>query len=141
VTRPPQSEARLHNKGRQAMARMSEEVRKAVAENRPGLIATSSRSGKPNVSAKGSLRVLDDEHVAFAIIKSPGTLANLRENPQVAIICLDPATKSGCRIFGTSEIVEAGPLFDQLGNEYAQRKMTVNQVVKVTVEDAYEFKI
>lgn len=123
------------------MMKMSEEVRNAVAKNKPGLIATANRNGKPNVSAKGSLRVLDDEHVAFAIIKSPGTLANLRENPQIAIICLDPATKSGCRIAGTSEILDAGPLFEQFGSEYAPRKMTVHQVVKVAVEDAYVFKI
>ena len=123
------------------MVTMSEQVRKAVAEIKPGLIATASRTGKPNVSAKGSLRVLDDDHVAFAIIKSPQTLTNLRENPQVAIICLDAATRSGCRISGMAEIVESGPLFEQLEAEYAKRNMTVGQVVRVTVENAYDFKI
>lgn len=123
------------------MARMSEEVMKAVAENKPALVATADKAGKPNVSAKGSLRVLDDDHVAFAIIRSPGTLANIRENQQVAIICLNAATKSGCRISGRSEIFDTGPLFDQFSTEYAARKMAVQQVVKVTVEDAYAFKI
>lgn len=123
------------------MVAMSEEVRKAVAANRPGLIATASKAGKPNVSAKGSLRVIDDEHVAFAIIKSPRTLINLRENPQVAIICLDAATKSGCRIAGAAEVLDQGPLYEQIGDEYAKRNMTVGQVVRVTVEDAYAFKL
>ncbi|MBN8478064.1 MAG: pyridoxamine 5'-phosphate oxidase family protein [Burkholderiales bacterium] len=121
--------------------KMSQEVKDAVAMNKPGLIATASQSGKPNVSAKGSLRVIDDEHVAFAIIKSPGTIANLRENPQIAIICLDPATRSGCRIAGRSEIHSSGPLFEQLGAEYAAKRMAVQQVIKVSVEDAYTFKI
>lgn len=123
------------------MVTMSEQVRKAVAEIKPGLIATASRTGKPNVSAKGSLRVLDDDHVAFAIIKSPQTLTNLRENPQIAIICLDPKTRSGCRIAGWAEILESGPLFQRIGEEYAQRNMTVGQVVRVKVEDAYDFKL
>lgn len=121
------------------MAKMSEDVKKLVTETKPGLIATSSKSGKPNVSAKGSFCVIDDEHVAFAEIKSPKTLANLRENPQVAIICLDPATRKGCRIAGTCEIVDSGPLFDQFSKDYAARKMVVNHVVKIAVEDAYAF--
>jgi len=123
------------------MAKMSQEVQKAVAEIKPGLIATSSKSGKPNVSAKGSLRVLDDEHLVFANIMSPGTLVNLQENPQVAIICLDPATRSGCRVFGRSEILSEGSLFDQMSQEYAARRMAVKQVVRIAVEESYVFKI
>ncbi len=123
------------------MAIMSQEVQKAVAEIKPSLIATSSRTGKPNVSAKGSLRVLDDEHLIFANIMSPGTLANLQENPQIAVICLDPATRSGCRVFGKSEILDAGPLFEQMSQEYAAKRMAVKQVVRIAVEEAYTFKI
>lgn len=123
------------------MTNMSEEVKKAVAECKPGLIATASKTGKPNVSAKGSLRVLDDEHLAFAVIMSPGTLVNLKENPQIAIICLDPTTRSGCRISGRSEIFNSGPLFDQFHKEYAMRKMAVKHVVKVAVDDSYTFKV
>lgn len=121
------------------MAKISEEVKQAVADCKPGLIATAGKTGKPNVSAKGSFRVLDDEHVAFALIKSPQTLANLRENPQVAIICLDPKTRNGCRISGKPELLEAGPLFDQFSKEYAERKLEVKCVVKVAVDDAYAF--
>lgn len=121
------------------MAKMSEEVKKAVAECKPGMIATASKTGKPNVSAKGSLRVIDDEHVAFAVVRSPQTLANLRENSQIAIICFDPATRKGCRIAGKSEIIDSGPLFDRFSAESAQRKTVVNQVVKIVVEDSYTF--
>ncbi|CAG4882144.1 conserved protein of unknown function [Georgfuchsia toluolica] len=123
------------------MTKMSQEVKRAIAEIKPGLIATASRTGKPNVSAKGSLRVLDDEHLLFVDVRSPGTLNNLQENPQVAILCLDPATRSGCRVSGISEILEAGPLFDQLSQEYAARNMAVKHVVKVAVEDSYTFKV
>ncbi|MEW6033807.1 MAG: pyridoxamine 5'-phosphate oxidase family protein [Chloroflexota bacterium] len=123
------------------MARMSEEVKKAVTECKPGLVATASKTGKPNVSAKGSLRVLDEEHVVFADIMSPKTTANLRENPQVAVICIDPPSRSGCRISGKAEILTSGPLFDQLSQEYAARKMKVKNVVKVAVEESSTFKL
>ncbi len=79
------------------MTKLSDEAKKAIGKISPALLATASKTGKPNVSAKGSLRVLDDEHVVFADIASPRTVANIRENPQVAVICLDAAARTGCR--------------------------------------------
>jgi len=119
--------------------KMSEEVKKAVAECTPGLVATADKAGKPNVSAKGSLRVVDDEHLVFADIRSPRTIANLKENPQVGILCLNPSTRKGCRIWGKAEIMTSGDLFDKLSQEYGARDMKVKHVVMVTVEEAAAF--
>ncbi len=47
------------------MAKLSEEAKKIISEVHPALVATASKDGKPNVSPKGSFRVLDDEHVIF----------------------------------------------------------------------------
>lgn len=44
------------------MGKLSEEIKGTIAEIRPGIIATTSKDGEPNVSAKGSFRVLDDGH-------------------------------------------------------------------------------
>ena len=90
------------------MAKLTDEAKAAIAEIRPSMVATASRTGKPNVSAKGSIRVLDDEHVVFADIASPRTVANIRENPQVAVICLDAAARKGCRIWGQGSYTELG---------------------------------
>ena len=115
--------------------KITEEAKNAIGEIRPALIATAGGSGKPNVSAKGSLRVLDDEHVAFADVASPRTIANIRENPQVAIICLDAESRKSCRLWGKGEILDSGELFDQFSAALAERKMKVNHVVKVAVEE------
>jgi predicted pyridoxine 5'-phosphate oxidase superfamily flavin-nucleotide-binding protein len=121
------------------MTKLSDEAKKAIGEIHPALLATASRTGKPNVSAKGSLRVLDDEHVAFADIASPRTVTNIRENPQVAVICLDAAARKGCRIWGKGSILNSGELFDQLTAEYAKKNMEVKNVVKVAVEEVETF--
>ena len=121
------------------MAKLTDEAKKAIAEIKPSLVATASRTGKPNVSAKGSFRVLDDEHVVFADIVSPRTVANIRENPRVAVICLDAAARKGCRIWGQGTILDAGELFDQLTAEYAKKNMEVKLVVKVAVEEVETF--
>ncbi len=55
--------------------KMSPQVKDAVADCSPALVATASKAGKPNVSAKGSLRVIDDEHLLFADIRSPVRLS------------------------------------------------------------------
>jgi len=70
--------------------KLTEKTKEIVAGIRPGTIATASKDRKPNVSAKGSLRVLDNDHVIFADIGSPRTVANLRENPQGSILVLHP---------------------------------------------------
>ena len=121
------------------MARLTEESKKAIGTIRPCYVATAGKTGKPNVSAKGSLRVIDDEHVLFADVRSPRTIANIKENPQVAIICLDAPTHHGCRIWGKGEIISSGELFDKAVTDLAARNMKVNHVVKVTVDEVETF--
>ena len=123
---------------RKLVGKLSETVKEIIAEVRPGLVATASKNGKPNVSAKGSFRVLDDDHVAFADIASPRTIANLRENPEVSILVLDPKAMKGCRVWGTGEIFESGELFEQFSKEFAARDMKVNHVVRIAVERAQD---
>ncbi|MCP4622244.1 MAG: pyridoxamine 5'-phosphate oxidase family protein [bacterium] len=121
------------------MAKLTDEAKNAIGGIRPSLVATASRTGKPNVSAKGSMRVLDDEHVVFADIVSPRTVANIKENPQVAVICLNAAERKGCRIWGLGSIFNSGELFDQLTAEYAEKNMVVKNVVKVAVQEVETF--
>ncbi len=122
------------------MAKLSEEVKKIIAEIRPGIIATASKDGKPNLSAKGSFRVLDDDHVIFADVHSPRTIANLKENPYVSALVLNPGTYKGCRIWGKGEILTSGPLVDQMNKEFAEKgyNLKVNHVVKIEVDNVQE---
>jgi uncharacterized protein len=122
-----------------SMAVLSTEAKSVIAETHPGLIATADASGRPNVSAKGTFRVLDDEHVVFADVNSPRTVANLRQNPQVSAIVLDPASRHGCRVWGKAEIIEAGPLFDNVNAGLAARNIQAKHVVVVAVEDFVVF--
>ena len=119
--------------------KLTEETKKIIGELGPGLIATASKDGKPNVSPKGSFRVLDDEHVVFADIRSPRTIANLRENPQLSAMVFDRSTRKGCRIWGNAEILNSGELFDAISTEYAAKGMKVNNLVKVKVEEVVTF--
>ena len=116
------------------MGKLDETAKTLIGEIRPALIATASKDGKPNVSAKGSFRVLDDDHVAFTGMNSPRTIANLKENPQVSIICLDSNRRS-CRIWGTAEVLDSGPLYDEAVAAMAARNMKPKHVVRIKVDE------
>ena len=117
------------------MAKLSEEVKKMVGELGPALIATASKDGKPNIAPKGSFRVIDDEHIVFVEMGQAHTMANLKENPQLAAIAFDAATRKGYRLWGKAEILESGDLFDTMSAKFASRGIQVKQVVKVAVEE------
>ena len=121
------------------MAKLNEEAKRIIAEFGPALIATASKSGKPNVSPKGSFRVLDDEHVIFANIASPRTMANIKENPQLTAIIFERSTRKGCRVWGKAEILDKGELFDSISAEFTPMGMKVKQIVKVAVEEVATF--
>jgi len=120
------------------MPKLTDKIKETIAEVRPGMVATVDSNGRPNVSAKGSLRVLDDDHLAFADISSPRTVANLKANPAVSVLVVHPKSMKGCRIWGRAEVMDSGELFDAMAAEYADRNIRVNHVVKITVEEASE---
>ena len=71
------------------------EAVQAFIQGKLGWVATASKSGMPNVAIKGSLRVLDAEHLVFADLFSLKTRKNLEENPQVAVMVFDLESRTG----------------------------------------------
>ncbi len=106
-----------------------------------GWVATASRDGVPNLSIKGSLRMLDDEHLVFADINSKKTRRNLEENPRVAVMVYDAGTRKGYMIRGAAELVASGPLYDQTAaaSKKAMPQLPPPQyVVRITVESVWD---
>ena len=110
-----------------------------ISEFHPAQVATTNKDGRPNVSPRGSFRVLDDEHVIFTDRGRLYTLTNLRENPQVSAIVFNAATRQGCRIWGKAEILESGDLYDTVSAEAATRERTIKYLIKVAVEEVLTF--
>lgn len=110
-------------------------------KGKQGWVATASRDGTPNMSIKGSLRVLDEEHLVFADLFSLKTRKNLQENPKIAVMVYDAESRRGYELKGTAEQIESGTFFDQTVE--GMRKMmpqfpTPKYVVKVTVESIWD---
>lgn len=120
------------------MGVLTDAMQRFVEAQQLGFIATVCPDGSPNLSPKGTTAVLDDDHLVFADVRSPRTVANLRANPAVEINIVDVATRKGFRFKGTGRIVEEGPEFDALVDFYARRGSTSTKrcVVVVNVEKA-----
>jgi uncharacterized protein len=93
---------------------LTEDMQRVVREQTLGFVATVCPDGTPNLSPKGTTTVWDDDHLVFADLASPGTMANLRENPAVEVNVVDPITRTGYRFTGRGEVHVDGPLFDEV---------------------------
>ncbi len=122
------------------MARIPEEVQEFL-NGKMAWVATATSAGMPNATPKGSVKVIDDEHVVFADLFSRKTRENLQANPQVAITVVDEETFKGYQIKGSAEMLESGPLFEQMAEELKKAPMELpplQYAVHITVESVYD---
>ena len=121
------------------MGILTGDMKRVVNEQRLAYVATVCPDGTPNLSPKGTTAVWDDDHLVFANIRSPGTLANLRQNANVELNVVDPFLRKGYRFKGIATVLEFGALYDQAIAFYQQRGSRVSairEVVMVRVQSA-----
>ena len=106
------------------MATLSDDMKRVVEQQRLGFVATVCPDGTPNLSPKGTVSVLDDDHLVFADLRSPGTVANLRTNPGIEVNVVDPFVRKGYRFKGQAEVVETGPEFERLIAFFSSRGLS-----------------
>ena len=86
---------------------INEDMRAIIASAKLTFVATVAPDGSPNLSPKGSLRVFDETHLAFANLASPQTVENLRHDGRIEINCIDFLRRRGYRFAGTARIVSS----------------------------------
>jgi uncharacterized protein len=120
------------------MGLISADMKRVVEEQRLGFVATVCPDGTPNLSPKGTTAVWDADHLVFANIRSPCTLANLRQNPSVEVNVVDPFVRKGYRFKGVAAVLDSGPRYDEVIAFYKERSVanTIREVVMVRVQSA-----
>ena len=122
------------------MTKIPQEIQEFI-KGKMAWVATASRDGIPNATPKGTVQVIDDEHLVFADLFSLKTRENLKANPKVAVTVLDEKSYKGYQLKGSAELLTAGPVFDQVAEELKKAPMKlppVNYVVKITVDSIYD---
>lgn len=119
------------------MGILTESMQRVVNEQRLGFVATVCPDGTPNLSPKGTTAVWDNDHLIFADIRSPNTIANLRRNPAVEINVVDNLSRKGYRFKGRATILEGSQLEQALAFYQERGSNSAKQhVVLVKVEHA-----
>jgi hypothetical protein len=123
------------------MAKLSEEMKALVERQRLGFVATVCPDGTPNVSPKGTVSILDDDHLIFADIRSPGTVSNLRTNPNIEVNVVDHFVRKGYRFKGTAQVLDSGADFDRHVEFFSKRGLLdapgrIRTIVTVRVDQA-----
>ena len=123
------------------MGILTDDMKRLVNEQQLGFYATVCPDGSPNLSPKGSTRVWDDDHLFFADICSPQTIANLRAGSLIEVNVVDPFVRKGYRFKGRAVICEPGSTEFAEGVERMRAdgsKLTgrVKAIVVIEVRDA-----
>lgn len=118
--------------------KLTADMQRMLNEQRLGFVASVGEDGTPHLSPKGTVTAWDDEHIVFADICSPGTIANLRHQLVVEINVVDPVSRKGYRFKGPATVHQHGPIFEQWLSFYRQRgsRSPINGIVLVRVERA-----
>ena len=122
------------------MSVISSEIKSFLNSQKLGYVATVSSDGKPNISPKGTIISWTSDLLAFANIRSPDTMSNLKINSAMEINVIDPLSRKGYLFIGTGKIIKDSPLFDEIVTYYRNSgiQSPINSIVLVTVSSVSE---
>ena len=124
------------------MGILTEDMKRVVREVGLGFHATVSEDGSPNLSPKGTTAVWDDDHLFFADIRSPQTVANIRRGSLVEVNVVDPFVRKGYRFKGSAVVFDRGTDgfasgIDRLRDQgFSTPQDRVNAIVVIDVQRA-----
>ena len=119
---------------------ISEEIKEFLSQQRLGYVATVTSDGKPNLSPKGTIIGWDNTSLAFADIRSPDTINNLKNNSNVEINVIDPLLRKGYLFQGEARIINDTNLYAEILVYYRNIgvKSPINSIVLVNVSHVSE---
>ena len=122
------------------MAKIPQEMQEFM-KGKMAWVATASPDGVPNTTPKGTVQVIDDEHIVFADLFSLKTRDNLQKNPKVAVTVVDMEKYKGYQFKGSAQLVDSGPMFDQMVEQLKKAPMQLphpKYVVIITVDSIFD---
>ena len=117
---------------------------------RLGFVASADAGGRVNVSPKGTFIVVGDDTLAYAEMRSPNTVRNIQERPEVEINFVDILSRKGVRLRGHARLENRGsatfgellPQFSahwpDLGDMFNAAVLIVISICNPLVSPAYE---
>ncbi|HMA66439.1 MAG TPA: pyridoxamine 5'-phosphate oxidase family protein [Desulfosalsimonadaceae bacterium] len=101
------------------MAQMSNRMKELFNEVPAAVLATSTPDGQPNAVPVGAKQILDDETILISDQFFNKTLANMQQNPSVAVSFWKE--KEGYQFKGTATIETSGERYEQAAQWVAEK--------------------
>ena len=119
---------------------ISQKIKDFLNLHKLGYVATVSSDGKPNISPKGTIIAWTSSVLAFVDIRSPDTMNNLQNNPNVEINVIDPILRKGYLFQGAARILTNDELFEEISTFYVTTgmKSSINSIVLVDISSVSE---
>jgi hypothetical protein len=114
------------------------DARDRVAHYPLCFVATLNEDGSPNLSPKGTVRVWDADHLVFADVASPRTVANVERDDRVHVNVVDHFARRGWRFSGRARVTADPAVLDAIRAEYPGEAYPFERAVLVRVEEAHE---
>jgi predicted pyridoxine 5'-phosphate oxidase superfamily flavin-nucleotide-binding protein len=123
------------------MAVLTDDMKQLVAEQKLGYVASVAADGTPNLSPKGTFLVRDEDHIMFAEMRSPNTLANIETTPNVEVNFVDIFSRKDFRFKGLARFIAKGTeeyeaLLPPFLAEWSALSELFNGIVVIKVETA-----
>jgi predicted pyridoxine 5'-phosphate oxidase superfamily flavin-nucleotide-binding protein len=122
------------------MVTLSGDMKDAFTKMKTFAVATASKKGIPNVVPIAFVKVKDEGTLWIADNFMHKTLANLKENPNIALYLWGPEIKGCTQVKGTVEIKASGKEFEEMRKWVHDKTPTLpaKSLIIVKVIEAYD---
>ena len=119
---------------------LTNEIRTLIENHSAGMVATVNTDGTPSVSPKATFLILANDQLAFSNIRSPHTVQNIKNRPNVEVCFIDMVLRKSARITGTAKYIEkseADPeLIEKFKNAYGDYLDAMSGFILIKVNNA-----
>ena len=109
------------------MVRLTLEMKEVFASQKIFAAATASKSAIPNVAPVATVQLIADDTIWIGDNYMVKTLANVKENPHMALYIWDPEKRRCFQIKGTVTVKTNGPEYEKIKVRSRKKEHTIRQ--------------
>ena len=99
---------------------LTNEMKTLIRNHSAGMVATVNADGTPAVSPKATFLILSDIQLVFSNIRSPNTVQNIKDRPNVVVCFIDLVLRKSERITGRAKYIEKSEADPELVGKFEQ---------------------
>jgi uncharacterized protein len=122
------------------MVRLTSEMKEVFSQQKIFAAATASKNAIPNVAPVATVQLVSDDTIWIGDNYMVKTLANVKENPYLALYIWDPEKKRCFQIKGTVAIKTSGPDYEKIKAKIKEKgaHYPAKGLLVVSITDVFE---